>query len=760
MNCKRCISVFFAALIPYVVLVFDGSHAVVATDTLLPGQSISGSEILVSKNGIFELGFFSPSPGGTKHYLGIQYKNLVDTRPAKFWMGNKIPITSFPNATLYIAAGELFIEELGSVLWTSGPTTNGSDSAVAVLLDDGNFVVEDQSNHSKVIWQSFDHPADALLPGARLGLDMATGNNISLTLYKSPYNCSLVIDQSRKMGFVMAIDGHDYFGTFPAGMVTQEEGSSVQLNHPENPNDIEFMRLSTGQVSLLRYVNNATITGWEPRWSYPSSCKISAFCCGAFGVCTSRGTCACIDGFSPHDPNEWELGHFVSGCSRVTPSDCQGGISTDSFILLDNLQGLPDNPQNTRQKTSEDCKAACLSQCYCVAYSYRDSGCMIWYDVLLNLTLGNTTLDTKIYMRVGSHGKGWREHIQLVMLVIGSLVVALLVMLVLFWLYKRSLRQTQVEGFLSVYSYAQLKRATRNFSDKLGEGGFGSVFKGTVAGPSSVAVKRLKGIRHRDKQFRAEVQTIGMIQHTNLVRLLGFCTEGTKRLLVYEYMPNGSLDSHLFSEATSTLSWRLRRRIAIGIAKGLAYLHEECRDCIIHCDIKPENILLDAEFCPKIADFGMAKLLGRDINAALTTLRGTIGYLAPEWVYGHAITHKADVYSFGVVLFELISGRRTTRSMRSGNHRYFPLYAAAKVNEGDVLCLLDGRLRGDGNVKELDVICRVACWCIQDEEIHRPSMGQVVRMLEGVVEVELPPIPTSFQNIMDDDDSGICSAQG
>lgn len=301
-----------------------------------------------------------------------------------------------------------------------------------------------------------------------------------------------------------------------------------------------------------------------------------------------------------------------------------------------------------------------------------------------------------------------------------------------------------------------LKRATRNFSDKLGEGGFGSVYKGTIAGTTDVGVKKLKGFMHRDKQFRAEVQTLGMIQHTNLVRLFGFCSEGDRKLLVYEYMPNGSLDFHLFSEGTSVLSWNLRRCIAIGIAKGLSYLHEECRDCIIHCDIKPENILLDAEFCPKIADFGMAKLLGRDMSTALTTLRGTIGYLAPEWVYGQPITHKADVYSFGVVLLELICGRRATGN---GNHRYFPLYAAAKVNEGDVLCLLDGRLRGEGNAKELDVACRVACWCIQDDEIHRPSMGQVVRMLEGASDIELPPIPTSFQDIMDGGDSGTYSAE-
>ncbi|XP_048562564.1 G-type lectin S-receptor-like serine/threonine-protein kinase At2g19130 [Triticum urartu] len=757
MNCKSSISVLLAALIPYMFLVFDASQAAVPMDTLLPGQSISGSELLVSENGVFELGFFSPSPGAMKHYLGIQYKNLIGSHRAMFWLGNRIPITSFLNTTLYLAAGELYIEELGSVLWASGSATNGSASSVAVLLNTGNFVVKDQTNHSKVIWQSFDHPADALLPGAWLGLNMATGAHISLTLSKPPYHCTLVIDQSRKMGFVMSIDGHDHLGTFPDGMVTYEEGSLVRLNYPENPNDLQFMRLHMGQVSLLRWVNNSTITGWQPLWSYPSSCKISAFYCGAFSACTSAGTCTCIDGFRPSDPDEWRLGQFVSGCSRIIPSDCEDGISTDSFILLDNLQGLPANPQDTSEETSEDCEATCLSQCYCVAYSYDLSGCKIWYNVLLNLTFGNsTTHHTKISMRIGSHGKRRQGHIQHVMLIIGPIVAALLVMLVVFWVYNRSSRQTKVEGFLGVYTYTQLKRATRNFSDKLGEGGFGSVFRGTVAGPTAVAVKKLKSFGHRDKQFRAEVQTLGLIQHTNLVRLFGFCSEGARRLLVYEYMPNGSLDSHLFSSGTSVLSWSLRRRIAIGMAKGLSYLHEECRDCIIHCDIKPENILLDAEFCPKIADFGMAKLLGRDMSTALTTLRGTIGYLAPEWVYGQPITQKADVYSFGVVLLELISGRRATGN---GNHRYFPLYAAAKVNEGDVLCLLDGRLGGEGNEKELDVACRVACWCIQDDEIHRPSMGKVVRMLEGAVDVELPPIPTSFQNIMDGGDSGTYSTE-
>jgi len=257
------------------------------------------------------------------------------------------------------------------------------------------------------------------------------------------------------------------------------------------------------------------------------------------------------------------------------------------------------------------------------------------------------------------------------------------------------------------------------------------------------------------------VQTVGVIKHTNLVRLLGFCVKGDLRLQVCEYMPYGSLDSQLFSERSYLLNWDLRYQIALGIAKGLAYLHEECEDCIIHCDIKPENILLDAEFCIKISDFGMAKLLGREFNSALTTIRGTIGYLAPEWISGQPITKKTDVYSFGIVLLEIVSGRRTTRRLKFGNHRYFPLYAAAQVNEGNVMCLLDSRLEGNANVKELDITCRVACWCIQDDKNDRPSIGQVVRMLEGVVDTQIPPIPPSFQNlIMEGESSGIYSDEG
>jgi serine/threonine protein kinase len=152
-------------------------------------------------------------------------------------------------------------------------------------------------------------------------------------------------------------------------------------------------------------------------------------------------------------------------------------------------------------------------------------------------------------------------------------------------------------------------------------------------------------------------------------------------------------------------------------------LHEQCQDCIIHCDIKPENILLNEHFSPKIADFGLAKLLGRDFSRVLTTMRGTIGYLAPEWISGEAITQKVDVYSFSMMLFEIISGRRNASKFNNSRYPYFPLYATVKINEGEVLCLLDEKLRGNVNVVELIRACKAAGWCIQDSEESRPSCG-------------------------------------
>uniref|UniRef100_A0ACD5XH33 Uncharacterized protein n=1 Tax=Avena sativa TaxID=4498 RepID=A0ACD5XH33_AVESA len=208
-------------------------------------------------------------------------------------------------------------------------------------------------------------------------------------------------------------------------------------------------------------------------------------------------------------------------------------------------------------------------------------------------------------------------------------------------------------------------------------------------------------------------------------------------------MPNGSLDGHLFKNK-SVLDWNTRYQITLGVARGLCYLHQSCHECIRHCDIKPENILLDASFVPKVADFGMAAFVGRDFSRLLTTFRGTAGYLAPEWLSGVAITPKIDVYGFGMVLMEILSGKRNspeTFTSSSDDVEYFPVEAISKLHQADVGSLVDPQLHGDFDMEQVERVCKVACWCIQDNEADRPTMGEVVLVLQGLQEIDMPPMP-------------------
>ena len=311
-------------------------------------------------------------------------------------------------------------------------------------------------------------------------------------------------------------------------------------------------------------------------------------------------------------------------------------------------------------------------------------------------------------------------------------------------LYCRVSNNVQGVNGIVAFRYTDLQQATKGFSSKLGSGGFGSVYKGVLPDASTIAVKMLDGLRQGEKQFRAEVSSVGMIQHVNLVKLIGFCCEGNNRLLVYEYLPNGSLDVHLYQNSVTFLNWKTRYQIALGVARGLTYLHESCQEYILHCDIKPENILLDASFAPKIADFGMAKLVQRNFCRVLTTMRGTVGYLAPEWLSGVAITTKVDVYSYGMVLLEIISGRRNTYEQCTScghNDAYFHLQVANNLLKGAVQSLVDPKLSGDANMEQVERACRAACWCIQDKESDRQAMGEIVQILEGLREVDVPPLP-------------------
>ncbi|XP_057832924.2 G-type lectin S-receptor-like serine/threonine-protein kinase At2g19130 [Cryptomeria japonica] len=333
---------------------------------------------------------------------------------------------------------------------------------------------------------------------------------------------------------------------------------------------------------------------------------------------------------------------------------------------------------------------------------------------------------------------------------VGVVAVALVIFSILMWRRHRQLHCVRSmerladssNSFLIMFSYMDLKIATRNFRSKLGSGGFSTVFKGYLIDGTVVAVKKMEGSRQDEKQFRAEVSSLGIIQHANLTRLRGFCAEGSRRFLIYDYMPNGSLNSLVFTSNSKSkqkiLDWKKRFEIALGTARGLLYLHEECRDCIIHCDMKAENILLDNNFSPKLADFGFARLLGRNFSCVLTTTRGTRGYLAPEWISDLTITPKVDVYSFGMTLLEIISGRRNPDlSVQDSSQYYFPSWAATQIYIGNTINIVDKGIAEERDLEEVRRASIVGLLCIEKDEELRPSMGQVVLMLEGKIQPQI-----------------------
>ncbi|XP_042493311.1 rust resistance kinase Lr10-like [Macadamia integrifolia] len=291
------------------------------------------------------------------------------------------------------------------------------------------------------------------------------------------------------------------------------------------------------------------------------------------------------------------------------------------------------------------------------------------------------------------------------------------------------------------FSYKQLKRYTNNFAHRLGQGGHGSVFKGKLPSGLFVAVKLLNDTDQSEAQFVNEVRVIGQIRHNHLVRLLGYCIEHSRKVLVYEFMENGSLDKYIHvgdsQKTEEKLSWSQLHDIAVGTAKGIMYLHEDCRSRIIHCDIKPHNILLDRNFRPKVSDFGLALVMNRDkSHVSISHGAGTPGYAPPEmwWMNCGMVSEKSDVYSFGMVMLEVAGRRRNlVTDVSSSSEKYFSewVFLHNAVNPSN-----SGEERGI--VKRMEL---VALLCIQFEQSKRPSMRRVIEMLEGDVVIEIPPAP-------------------
>ncbi|XP_037431415.1 G-type lectin S-receptor-like serine/threonine-protein kinase At2g19130 [Triticum dicoccoides] len=705
-----------------------------------------------------------------------------------------------------------------SVVWSTHIANNMTQTSkkntlttsVALLLNNGNLAL---TSEQKVLWQSFDYPTDVVLPGSKFGRNKITSFSSQLISKKSlidPGLGSYSLDLEDIKGFVLkrrknpSIVYWLYESSTTSAMNLLPLAQALLDLNPQTKGLLNITYVDNNQeeyyMGTLRDESSASIFGlldisgqikmnlwsqasqsWQTIYAQPDDPCDPPATCGPFTICSGKPhpSCDCMENFSQKSPHDWEFDDRTEGCIRNTPLHCTHEInmtsSTDIFHPTAQVQ-YPYNSQNIVSATTQrKCEEVCLSSCSCTAYSYNDRRCSVWNGELLNVILAkgiDNTGDHVLYLRLAAKDllpslrKNKRKPNVGVVIASSIIGFGLLMFMLLLLIWRNKFKRCSLlsisydnqgsSGGIIAFRYTDLVRATKNFSEKLGGGGFGSVYRGLLSdSETSVAVKRLD-VAHQagEKQFRAEVSSIGLIQHINLVKLIGFCCEGDHRLLVYEHIVNGSLDSHLFKVSNNgdatTLNWNNRYQITLGVARGLYYLHQSCRECIIHCDIKPENILVDGSFLPKVADFGLAACVGRDFSRILTSFRGTIGYLAPEWLSGVAITPKVDVYAFGMVLLEIISGRRNsahetsynTSNNSSNQHvEYFPVQAISKLHSGDVKSLVDPRLNGEFSLEEVERVCKVACWCIQDNEFDRPTMGEVVRVLEGLHEIDVPSMP-------------------
>ncbi|KAK6922853.1 Bulb-type lectin domain [Dillenia turbinata] len=556
--------------------------------------------------------------------------------------------------------------------------------------------------------------------------------------------------------------------------------SNMSSSIDKNSSDKNYVifRATVGVDGVLRLYAHTYGGNSSPMisvlWREPSDvCMVKGFC-GFNSFCTwddNVSVCRCfLPGFIFIDSDKTYL-----GCEKnYYDQDCRSGRENSSSYNITSMDGMAwdDFPYFEASMKIDNCSKSCLEDCNCGAALFQDGSCQkqslpIRYAYRYSrksdssqsptalLKLGPSIYETPITLPMPAVVVRYKNpEVMILIIIVGAIsssFVALAILgLSMFklrilryrWLLEnRSLDATK-DLRLRTFRYKELERATCDFKEELGKGSFGAVYKGTLdRGTKVIAVKRLeKVVEEGEREFQAEMRAIGKTHHRNLVRLLGYCVDGSNRLLVYEYMHNGSLADLLFRTRRRP-DWSERVRIALDIAKGMLYLHDECGGPIIHCDIKPQNILMDEFWTAKISDFGLAKLLMPDQTRTFTGVRGTRGYLAPEWQKNAPVTVKADIYSYGIVLLEIVCCRRnlevnvaTTEEVVLSNWVY-KCFVARELNK-----LLSGE---DADMTVMERMIRVALWCIQDEPILRPSMKSVVLMLEGITDISAPPCPTS-----------------
>ncbi|KAJ4867575.1 G-type lectin S-receptor-like serine/threonine-protein kinase [Raphanus sativus] len=787
-----------------------------SSDTILTNQSLSGFETIVSRNGVFELGLFSPGISSL-FYLGIWYKQIVPKTIV--WVANQespVPKIAFVNLSLSLGSLVLYdnYTEL-PIWWSASIDSNSSADVQAVLLDSGNLILRDgPTSSAAVLWQSFDYPSDTWLPGAKIRWNTTSKFITSWNTLEdpSPGRYSLQVDPiTRKSLIILLNETKSYWssGAWDDRRRIFKKVTARNLSFEFNLNEsyvtysvryqnpFRLVMDVSGQLTAYNWLEKHQM--WDASWSAPDhKCEVYGYC-GSFGICYENSSCKCAPTFRP----AYIEGIYIysndssAGCvSEINLATNQCGKETDKFLPLYNIKAAtdpdpnPDPLEDTPLTTT--CESTCLGYCFCKAYAYDGNRCLIWTsNDIFNLQQldANNSEGRTFYVRLvysdyiskdissDISNKGRRNHRKVRTLMLAVLLPLLVVAALSISLYcycfsspprsKRAQKDKEqskkiLEGGIidaevddqeqMLYlNLLDIMAATNAFSEenKLGEGGFGPVYKENLPNGTHVAIKRLSKKSSQGLiEFKNEVVLIIKLQHKNLVKLLGYCVEGDEKLLIYEYMSNKSLDALLFDTLKSKeLDWEKRMKIITGTTKGLQYLHEDSRLKIIHRDLKASNILLDDEMNPKISGFGAARIFGcKQIDDSTQRIVGTFGYMSPEYALGGMISEKSDIYSFGVLLLEIVSGKKATRFVHDRTHSIIA-YAWGSWCETKGVSIIDESLGDSYSLKEVMRCVHIALLCVQDHPKDRPTISQIVYMLSNDHDLRVP-IPPTFTNVL------------
>ncbi|KAH6775418.1 hypothetical protein C2S52_012979 [Perilla frutescens var. hirtella] len=773
MDRPRFIWVIFSATL----CLLTSSKFCAGVDTLTANQTLADGEFLISPGQIFELGFFSPG-SSTNRFLGIRYKATPDV---VVWVANRNnPIKGSRGVLTLAENGTLVLStEQNTSIWSL--SSRVASSPILQLLDTGNLVLADKlmaSSQQSYTWQSFDYLGDTRLPGMLMVQDPDTGVSTYLTSWKSADDPSVgkfsyrienqglfqtvVMENANKRGRYVIWNGR--FTGFPilADQAWEPEfvlnkGRLISVSFPFTNSGTS--RLTMNYSGLLQqYMMNEQGDGWILMFTMPrDSCGDYGWC-GHNGVCKINKTpmCECLKGFKPKSEKEWRIFDWKSGCIRQQPVDCQ---KEDGFLKVEGIK-FPDS-LNFKLNTSmniHECHDECLNDCNCTAYAdpyfSNESICLMWFGDLIDMreNVGEVGGGPRMYIRVpvselgyvtnGNEKNKGRAKTKLVLIAaasgLGMLILGLSFggLLLRMRRKRQDSKKTRDELELPLFDLETIAAATNNFSrdNMIGEGGFGPVYKGNLSAEQVIAVKRmLKTSGQGHEEFKNEVNLIAKLQHKNLVRLLGCCTDGEEKMLIYEYMQNKSLDYFIFDQNRSgLLTWPTRFDIIMGIAKGLLYLHHDSRLKIIHRDLKASNVLLDENLNAKISDCGLARIFeGNQTTARTKRVVGTYGYMAPEYALEGKFSIKSDIFSLGVVILEIVSGKRNRGFTHPSCYQNLLEKAWFFYKENRELELMDLCYNNSYVESQIKRCIQVGLLCIQNVPDDRPTMSSVVFMLNS-----------------------------